>query len=198
MARRSDWWCDNCEFKIFGSKDKCGKCGKQRPDAAFPGVAVPGRTTPVRRATDWNCIRCDFLMFGDKSKCRKCNVNRSDWKCSSCSDINAQMVLQCISCNVARAFVNVPPPSLPPPISAVPLPAGLPDNAAAATSASVPLPVHAECVVCMDAKRDIVLIPCGHNCVCNTCGQILLASRGDGAQCPICRKKIEGVYRLFQ
>lgn len=25
--KRADWWCPTCQFKIFGSKDKCGKCG---------------------------------------------------------------------------------------------------------------------------------------------------------------------------
>lgn len=25
--KRADWWCPRCEFKIFGSKDRCGKCG---------------------------------------------------------------------------------------------------------------------------------------------------------------------------
>lgn len=26
-----DWWCPNCQFKIFGSKNRCGKCKAQRP-----------------------------------------------------------------------------------------------------------------------------------------------------------------------
>jgi hypothetical protein len=26
-----DWWCKTCEFKIFGSKSECRKCGTRRP-----------------------------------------------------------------------------------------------------------------------------------------------------------------------
>ncbi len=26
-----DWMCTNCNFKIFGSKSKCFKCGQNRP-----------------------------------------------------------------------------------------------------------------------------------------------------------------------
>jgi hypothetical protein len=25
-----DWWCTNCQFKVFGSKAQCGKCGQKR------------------------------------------------------------------------------------------------------------------------------------------------------------------------
>ena len=27
----ADWWCSTCEFKIFGSKAECRKCGALRP-----------------------------------------------------------------------------------------------------------------------------------------------------------------------
>jgi len=26
-----DWWCQNCQFKIFASKSVCGKCKQKRP-----------------------------------------------------------------------------------------------------------------------------------------------------------------------
>jgi hypothetical protein len=28
---KQDWWCPRCNFKIFGSKDKCFKCNTRRP-----------------------------------------------------------------------------------------------------------------------------------------------------------------------
>jgi hypothetical protein len=39
------------------------------------------------------------------------------------------------------------------------------------------------CVVCMDAKRDVVLMPCTHNVVCYDCSLKL-------KECPVCRAKI--------
>lgn len=29
---RPDWYCNRCQFKIFGSKDSCGKCGTRNPN----------------------------------------------------------------------------------------------------------------------------------------------------------------------
>ncbi len=29
--RPRDWMCTNCNFKIFGSKNRCNKCGQHRP-----------------------------------------------------------------------------------------------------------------------------------------------------------------------
>lgn len=30
QGRQPDWWCSKCQFKVFGSKDRC-KCGRRRP-----------------------------------------------------------------------------------------------------------------------------------------------------------------------
>lgn len=29
-GKRQDWWCARCQFKVFGSKDACSKCGTRR------------------------------------------------------------------------------------------------------------------------------------------------------------------------
>jgi hypothetical protein len=39
-----------------------------------------------------------------------------------------------------------------------------------------------ECVCCLDKVPDIVITPCGHNCICRTCSLNLLQRK-----CPICR-----------
>eukprot|EP00746_Dinoflagellata_sp_MGD_P022275 gnl/MRDRNA2_/MRDRNA2_152094_c0_seq1.p1 gnl/MRDRNA2_/MRDRNA2_152094_c0~~gnl/MRDRNA2_/MRDRNA2_152094_c0_seq1.p1 ORF type:complete len:271 (-),score=27.44 gnl/MRDRNA2_/MRDRNA2_152094_c0_seq1:229-1041(-) len=52
-----------------------------------------------------------------------------------------------------------------------------------------------DCVICMSTRKDTVISPCGHLCVCNTCAQVLLA--GEDA-CPICRGTIASVMRVYQ
>jgi len=51
------------------------------------------------------------------------------------------------------------------------------------------------CCVCMNAKKDSVLVPCGHKAMCLSCGEEL---RARGRQCPLCRTHINGVVRVFE
>ena len=55
-----------------------------------------------------------------------------------------------------------------------------------------------QCVVCVDAPADHLVLPCGHQCGCAAC---LEEIRGSGARdtavCPICRSRIEGLVRVF-
>lgn len=51
-----------------------------------------------------------------------------------------------------------------------------------------------DCVVCMDEDRNCVLHPCHHLCTCFSCGRLLL-KRQDA--CPICRKPIASIFRIF-
>ena len=53
----------------------------------------------------------------------------------------------------------------------------------------------AKCDVCLEGKKDMVIIPCGHMCACGLCARKLHA-RGD--PCPICRGPIERVCRVYQ
>lgn len=51
---------------------------------------------------------------------------------------------------------------------------------------------NSRCVICLEAKRDTLLTPCGHYNLCYDCAQSLLnvlAPRK--AQCPICRGTVE-------
>lgn len=41
------------------------------------------------------------------------------------------------------------------------------------------------CVICRQRERELVLMPCGHVCVCEECGEAM------GSQCPVCRAFIE-------
>mmetsp|Transcript_70648 Transcript_70648/g.117330 ORF Transcript_70648/g.117330 Transcript_70648/m.117330 type:complete len:474 (+) Transcript_70648:94-1515(+) len=59
-------------------------------------------------------------------------------------------------------------------------------------SSEAPAPIGSvdECVVCLAAPRECVLVACGHACVCQQCSGTL-------ASCPICRSNIERAIRLF-
>ncbi|XP_026715947.1 E3 ubiquitin-protein ligase LRSAM1 isoform X2 [Athene cunicularia] len=47
-----------------------------------------------------------------------------------------------------------------------------------------------ECVVCMEQETQMIFLPCGHVCCCQTCCQQLLT-------CPLCRKDIAQRIRIF-
>ncbi|XP_028164278.1 E3 ubiquitin-protein ligase LRSAM1-like [Ostrinia furnacalis] len=49
---------------------------------------------------------------------------------------------------------------------------------------------ESECVVCMDAKCEVVFVPCGHMCCC------LLCSQKEIENCPLCRGDVERVIRV--
>eukprot|EP00929_Paragymnodinium_shiwhaense_P117958 TRINITY_DN8945_c0_g1_i4.p1 TRINITY_DN8945_c0_g1~~TRINITY_DN8945_c0_g1_i4.p1 ORF type:complete len:567 (-),score=151.52 TRINITY_DN8945_c0_g1_i4:333-2033(-) len=50
------------------------------------------------------------------------------------------------------------------------------------------------CVVCMDSSATHIVIPCGHQCVCNACSEAL--QKGD-ATCPVCRTPAKQFIRVF-
>jgi hypothetical protein len=47
-----------------------------------------------------------------------------------------------------------------------------------------------ECMVCLDAVRSTVFVPCGHTCCCNGCSEKL-------KQCPFCRANIVQTVKIF-
>lgn len=49
-----------------------------------------------------------------------------------------------------------------------------------------------ECMVCMDAYPDTLVLPCMHTVVCRACS-VALAATGDARTCLRCRRPIEGV-----
>merc|ERR1719310_1911008 len=51
------------------------------------------------------------------------------------------------------------------------------------------------CCVCMDARKDAVLTPCGHKAMCVQCAEALKARE---RRCPVCRQHIGGVVRVFE
>lgn len=52
--------------------------------------------------------------------------------------------------------------------------------------------INRECIICLSEKRDTIVLPCRHMCLCAECAD-LLSNRAD--RCPICR---EGCQALLQ
>lgn len=59
------------------------------------------------------------------------------------------------------------------------------------TSDTTDLVTEAECVICMDAKSEVVFVPCGHMCCCYPCSE----KEMDG--CPMCRSSIERKIKVI-
>jgi hypothetical protein len=51
------------------------------------------------------------------------------------------------------------------------------------------------CVVCMDAPKDYLIVPCGHQCVCASCAEQLTKTRTP--TCPVCREPIQQTVKVF-
>lgn len=51
------------------------------------------------------------------------------------------------------------------------------------------------CIVCLDRPKVMAILPCGHMCLCEKCGEMY--KKDKTKTCPECRRKIEGVYKIF-
>jgi hypothetical protein len=51
------------------------------------------------------------------------------------------------------------------------------------------------CVVCFDAPKDHIIVPCGHQCVCEACAEQLTNTRTP--LCPVCRGPIRETMKVF-
>ena len=51
------------------------------------------------------------------------------------------------------------------------------------------------CVVCEDGKKEIMLLPCKHMCLCKSCASKCLMKQI--TECPMCRTKIEDNIEVF-
>lgn len=47
------------------------------------------------------------------------------------------------------------------------------------------LPENQVCVVCRQNPREMIMLPCGHVCLCEDCAEEITET------CPVCRRKIE-------
>jgi hypothetical protein len=52
-----------------------------------------------------------------------------------------------------------------------------------------------QCVVCFDAPKDHLVLPCKHLCVCEACAEQLTKMRTP--TCPVCRGPIRETMKVF-
>lgn len=51
------------------------------------------------------------------------------------------------------------------------------------------------CIICQDEKKNIVLLPCAHLCLCGNCVEQILKS--NKRQCPLCNGRITQHHKVF-
>ena len=54
-----------------------------------------------------------------------------------------------------------------------------------------------ECVICLFYSANCKFLPCGHISCCFGCG-LRLRFREDAGKCPICRKKVKIVEKIYK
>jgi hypothetical protein len=54
---------------------------------------------------------------------------------------------------------------------------------------------QSECVLCFDAPKDHIILPCFHVCVCEACANLL--TQMEKPTCPICRTAIQQTNKVF-
>ncbi len=57
---------------------------------------------------------------------------------------------------------------------------------------SMSIPEGNACIICLNGKREYACIPCGHKCMCDKC------KSNDLHTCPICRRDITMICRIFE
>ena len=97
--------CKGCNFRIFGSKNKCFKCNLDRNGLPINHSRNNQQNNnmncnPVKNINnnDWNCKGCDFRIFGSKDKCFKCNLDRNGLAINNINDQQNNNNI-CTNCN---------------------------------------------------------------------------------------------------
>lgn len=101
--------------------------------------------------------------------------------------------------NAVTAATAPAPEAAVAPAAAAPAAIAATANVAAASSAAcapcapcaVPEPTASECVVCLDAPASHAFVPCGHQCVCQSCASLLV-------ECPKCRATAVLCIRVYR
>ena len=108
MSRRRfhpDWNCPACNFRNFGSRERCKNCSNGRRPTGNNNknknrnnnnnnnnqnnVAVHGYNN--RKPGDWTCTQCQYVNFKSRSQCNKCGAAKPG---SSINKKDSQNLLQ--------------------------------------------------------------------------------------------------------
>jgi len=161
-----DWTCPGCHGLCFARRDVC-RCGVARP-----------------RPGDWRCARCNDHCFASRTACR-CGAPKGEWKCAGCARVCAPADAAC-ACGVprepaGRSTTATAPAARPP---ARPVVGAPPEGVDEPTDEN-------PCVVCLENRRAVMSLRCGHNCVCFGCSYKIKTA------CPICRGPWVDLVRVF-
>lgn len=53
------------------------------------------------------------------------------------------------------------------------------------------------CLICASKKADVAFIECGHMIVCESCGNKLKNETKHNRKCPVCRKEIKKILKIY-
>ena len=53
-----------------------------------------------------------------------------------------------------------------------------------------------QCVICKSEKSNNIIIPCGHQCLCDACSKDIL-DPVDDKNCPYCQTLITSIHRVY-
>ncbi|EGW06148.1 E3 ubiquitin-protein ligase NEURL1B [Cricetulus griseus] len=169
---------DNNELENNQVVAKLGHLALGRPDAAVPqkGCRACATLTPL--------IESLWLPGTLQSSPETTTPSGSFSGSQDDSDSDMTFSVNQSSSASESSLVTAPSSPLSPPVSPVfsaPEPAGSRNG---------------ECTVCFDSEVDTVIYTCGHMCLCHSCG--LRLRRQARACCPICRRPIKDVIKIYR
>jgi hypothetical protein len=190
--RNGDWLCKNHPdwFLNFASNSTCKKCGSSKPGNSANTAPTPFSTpfqTPVQKG-DWKCDGCHYNNFANNQFCKSCKLVKDSSHIQQRPDINpltdtnpAPLKLRdtdwfCPKCQDIQFENRV---------------------TCRKCGASKPLKEDAEiedgCMICFANIRNALLIhgDDSHNVTCLECAK-------NFKECPLCRKPIEKVVKLYK
>lgn len=122
------------------------------------------------------------------------NQHTPEWlvECVNCSVVQDEKNFMCSSCGNSTISILE---HHTPPTSETSIIASIEEATKQTTTETVVSSEWPECCICMDKKSNVVLIPCGHMCVCDVDAEKLKSKYG--GQCPVCRQTATLFQRVY-
>eukprot|EP00088_Acartia_fossae_P006451 TRINITY_DN12964_c0_g1_i3.p1 TRINITY_DN12964_c0_g1~~TRINITY_DN12964_c0_g1_i3.p1 ORF type:complete len:148 (+),score=24.52 TRINITY_DN12964_c0_g1_i3:40-483(+) len=57
------------------------------------------------------------------------------------------------------------------------------------------VPQEKRCVVCLTGEKEVIVLDCGHVCMCLNCGHEIMRTRNP--KCPICRAPVDQLKKFY-